>query len=116
MRERAPPTSACSATRGSRQPLLSSESAWWLRRKALSQKAGDPTVSSAQPYRTSWIGLRAAHRSNGRNMRALILREPGVIGIGDVQAPAVHEGEVLLRIRMVGLCGSDLNSFRGKNP
>ena len=26
------------------------------------------------------------------------------------------KGNVLLRVQMVGLCGSDLNSFRGKNP
>ena len=26
------------------------------------------------------------------------------------------EGEVLLQVRKVGLCGSDLNSYRGRNP
>lgn len=50
-------------------------------------------------------------------MRALILREPGAAEIGHTQEPGrLNEGDVLLRIRMVGLCGSDLNSFRGKNP
>ncbi len=49
-------------------------------------------------------------------MKALYIDEPGrasIHGIDDVRAPA---DEVLLRVRMVGLCGSDLNSFRGKNP
>ena len=33
-----------------------------------------------------------------------------------VPEPAPGRGDVLLRVRMVGLCGSDLNSFRGLNP
>ena len=49
-------------------------------------------------------------------MRALILREPGVVELGEVARPTPAPGEVLLRVRMVGLCGSDLNSYRGKNP
>lgn len=34
----------------------------------------------------------------------------------DVAAPETSSENVLLRVRMIGLCGSDLNSFRGKNP
>ena len=49
-------------------------------------------------------------------MRALILREPGVLELGEVAPPTPAPDEVLLRVRMVGLCGSDLNSYRGKNP
>lgn len=44
------------------------------------------------------------------------MRQPGEVEIGDVPQPKPAEGEVLLRIRMVGLCGTDLNSYRGKNP
>ncbi|HYZ83022.1 MAG TPA: zinc-binding alcohol dehydrogenase family protein [Bryobacteraceae bacterium] len=49
-------------------------------------------------------------------MRALILQQPGSIHLGTVAEPKPNDGEVLLRIRMVGLCGTDLNSYRGKNP
>ena len=49
-------------------------------------------------------------------MKALILNGPGEIGIGTVPDAVRRPSEVLLRVRLVGLCGSDLNSFRGKNP
>ncbi len=49
-------------------------------------------------------------------MKALIINEPGQIGVGSKPEPSARPGEVLLRVRMIGLCGSDLNTFRGKNP
>ena len=33
-----------------------------------------------------------------------------------VSDPVAGPGELLLKVRMVGFCGSDLNSFRGRNP
>lgn len=50
------------------------------------------------------------------NMRALVLHKPGYASIETIPDPAVSIGEVLLKVRMVGFCGSDLNSFRGLNP
>jgi len=49
-------------------------------------------------------------------MRALIIKQPGAASIESVPRPEVDHGRILLRVRMVGLCGSDLNSFCGKNP
>jgi threonine dehydrogenase-like Zn-dependent dehydrogenase len=49
-------------------------------------------------------------------MKALVIRRPGEAAIEDVPEPEHDSGRVLLRVRMVGLCGSDLNSFRGRNP
>lgn len=49
-------------------------------------------------------------------MRALLLHEPGRASIAEVPKPQRKKGEALLRVRRVGLCGSDLNSFRGRNP
>ncbi|HLH36547.1 MAG TPA: zinc-binding alcohol dehydrogenase family protein [Alloacidobacterium sp.] len=49
-------------------------------------------------------------------MKALVLRAPGLLQIEDVPAPVRKPGEALLRVRYVGLCGSDLNSYRGLNP
>ena len=49
-------------------------------------------------------------------MKALILHSPGQASIGTVAEPETNSGDILLRVRMVGLCGSDLNSFRGLNP
>jgi threonine dehydrogenase-like Zn-dependent dehydrogenase len=49
-------------------------------------------------------------------MKALVLQKPGEAAIESVPDPAVSQDEVLLKVRRIGLCGSDLNSFRGKNP
>lgn len=49
-------------------------------------------------------------------MKAILLESPGRISIADIASPAASAQHVLLRVRMVGLCGSDLNSFRGRNP
>jgi 2-desacetyl-2-hydroxyethyl bacteriochlorophyllide A dehydrogenase len=49
-------------------------------------------------------------------MNALVIRNPGEAAIEQVPAPSKSSGGVLLKVRMVGLCGSDLNSFRGLNP
>jgi threonine dehydrogenase-like Zn-dependent dehydrogenase len=49
-------------------------------------------------------------------MKALVLEQPGKASVETVADPKPKPGEVLLRVRRVGLCGTDLNSFRGKNP
>jgi threonine dehydrogenase-like Zn-dependent dehydrogenase len=49
-------------------------------------------------------------------MKALYIHKPGEISVGETSEPTSRQGEVLLRVRMIGLCGSDLNTYRGKNP
>jgi L-galactonate 5-dehydrogenase len=49
-------------------------------------------------------------------MKALQVQAPGKIQLIDVPVPRPKSDEVLLRIQMVGMCGSDLNTFRGNNP
>lgn len=49
-------------------------------------------------------------------MKACILEGPGRAVIGEVPEPGRKPGEALLKVRRIGLCGSDLNSFRGRNP
>ncbi|MFN0105747.1 MAG: zinc-binding alcohol dehydrogenase family protein [Bryobacteraceae bacterium] len=49
-------------------------------------------------------------------MRALYIRKPLEAEVGERDAPAMAAGHALLRVRFVGMCGSDLSSFRGKNP
>jgi len=48
-------------------------------------------------------------------MKAFRLEAPEVAGVVDVPEVAAGAGEALLRVRMVGMCGTDLNSFRGRN-
>lgn len=49
-------------------------------------------------------------------MKALVMRAPGSIQLDDIPLPVPRPGEVLLRVRYVGLCGTDLNSYKGRNP
>lgn len=49
-------------------------------------------------------------------MKALVLHKPGDVRIEIVADPVLKDSNVLLKVRMVGFCGSDLNSFRGLNP
>ncbi|HTV81118.1 MAG TPA: zinc-binding alcohol dehydrogenase family protein [Acidobacteriaceae bacterium] len=48
-------------------------------------------------------------------MKAVVLAEPGRAQIAQAAKPLAGPGEALLQVRRVGLCGSDLNSFRGRN-
>src|SRR5258708_25457210 len=50
------------------------------------------------------------------SVKALVLKKPGEASVEIVPDPVAARGELLLRVRMVGFCGSDLNSFRGRNP
>ena len=55
-------------------------------------------------------------RFNWSTLKALVLHGPGDASIETIQAPVAVNGDILLKVQMVGLCGSDLNSFRGLNP
>ncbi|WP_348264451.1 zinc-binding alcohol dehydrogenase family protein [Telmatobacter sp. DSM 110680] len=49
-------------------------------------------------------------------MKGIVLQEPGNAVLKEIDEATAGGDEVLLQVRMVGLCGSDLNSYRGKNP
>jgi L-iditol 2-dehydrogenase len=46
-------------------------------------------------------------------MRAAVLREFGQLGVEDVEMPAPGPGEVLVRVRACGICGTDLKIVNG---
>lgn len=50
-------------------------------------------------------------------MRAFIIESPGHTRVAEIPPPpAPGPEEVLLKTRRVGMCGTDLSTFRGKNP
>ena len=49
-------------------------------------------------------------------MKALRIVEPGRTDLVDLPEARPGPGEVLVGIAALGFCGSDLNSFRGRNP
>jgi threonine dehydrogenase-like Zn-dependent dehydrogenase len=46
-------------------------------------------------------------------MKAFVIRAPGVHALEQIAEPQPGPGEVLLRVRMIGFCGTDLSSFKG---
>ena len=49
-------------------------------------------------------------------MRALIIERAGATRLSDIAEPVAAPTDVVLRVRTVGFCGSDLNTYRGLNP
>jgi threonine dehydrogenase-like Zn-dependent dehydrogenase len=49
-------------------------------------------------------------------MKAFLIVNPGETALAGRSQPAPAPGELLLRTRFIGLCGTDLNTFRGSNP
>lgn len=49
-------------------------------------------------------------------MRQAVMIAPGQIEIRDVPAPLCGPDEVLLRVRRIGICGSDIHVYHGKHP
>lgn len=50
------------------------------------------------------------------NMKAVKIISEGKIAVVEIDKPTLKAGEVLVKIKFVGFCGSDLNTFLGKNP
>jgi len=49
-------------------------------------------------------------------MKALRLEQPGQVALVEVPEPQMGPEDVLVELRYVGLCGSDLNAYRGLSP
>ena len=46
-------------------------------------------------------------------MKQAIMTSPGVIQFNNIDLPQAGEGQVLLRIQRIGVCGSDVHVFHG---
>ena len=49
-------------------------------------------------------------------MRQAVMTSPGAIELREVARPVPGKGEVLLRIKRVGVCGSDIHVWHGLHP
>jgi 2-desacetyl-2-hydroxyethyl bacteriochlorophyllide A dehydrogenase len=49
-------------------------------------------------------------------MRQIVLERPGSLVSGTAPPPAPRAGEALVRVRRVGVCGTDLHAFAGRQP
>ena len=50
------------------------------------------------------------------NMKAIVIPNPNQIEIREIPMPQVKEGEALLKVKYVGICGADVASFTGNQP
>ena len=49
-------------------------------------------------------------------MKSVVIDEPGKVRLNEIAEPQIKSDEVLLEIQYIGLCGSDLNTYRGLSP
>ncbi len=49
-------------------------------------------------------------------MKAIILDQPGQFSTADIPEPQPTAGEAVVRISRVGMCGTDLHAYRGRQP
>jgi 2-desacetyl-2-hydroxyethyl bacteriochlorophyllide A dehydrogenase len=49
-------------------------------------------------------------------MRAVVISAPGRAGVDDVPEPTAGPGEIVVEVHRVGICGTDLELFRGDMP
>jgi L-iditol 2-dehydrogenase len=48
-------------------------------------------------------------------MKALLLSEPGKLGVTDMPVPDISEEDILVRVRACGICGSDVHGYDGSS-
>ena len=88
----------------------------WTRRAHLNSfKLTSLTLSIIVPEKFELENSRLA-ATGVFKMKAFVLQAPGRACIETVPDPVARPGDLLLQVRMVGFCGSDLNSFRGLSP
>src|SRR3954454_12846795 len=49
-------------------------------------------------------------------MKVLVCQEPGVFTYTQKDKPALQEDYAILKIRRIGICGTDLHAFEGTQP
>ncbi len=58
----------------------------------------------------------SAGEGQKERMKALVIDRPGEARVVDIERPKADLLEATMRIRRIGLCGTDLSTFLGKNP
>lgn len=49
-------------------------------------------------------------------MKQAIMTSPGVIEFRDIDRPTIAPDEVLIQVKRIGVCGSDIHVYHGKHP
>jgi 2-desacetyl-2-hydroxyethyl bacteriochlorophyllide A dehydrogenase len=49
-------------------------------------------------------------------MKYIVCDHPGNLSLKERESPAVESGDILLKVKAVGICGTDLHAFKGNQP
>ncbi|RYZ55275.1 MAG: zinc-binding alcohol dehydrogenase family protein [Chitinophagaceae bacterium] len=49
-------------------------------------------------------------------MRTLVCTEPGTFTYTDGQEPALQKGRAIIKVKRIGICGTDIHAFEGTQP
>src|SRR5205085_10209870 len=74
-----------------------------------------PTTSPAR-CSSSMAASRRDERDARTDMKALVYTHPNEMTYVEQPAPAAATGEVLIRVEAVGICGSDMHAYHGRDP
>ena len=80
------------------------------------RKPLDRSAEDDLPDDLPGVSLSPIRPATATTLKALVIDTPGTTSFAEVPVPSPGAGEVLLRVRTVGFCGTDLNTFRGLNP
>ncbi|MCW3116289.1 MAG: sorbitol dehydrogenase, partial [Chitinophagaceae bacterium] len=49
-------------------------------------------------------------------MKALVCTRPGFFEYKNIVAPVLQPGHAIIKIKRIGICGTDLHAYRGTQP
>jgi L-iditol 2-dehydrogenase len=52
----------------------------------------------------------------GLGLKAVIIKKPYMVSVEDVEVPHLGPNDVLVRVKAVGICASEIHAYRGEHP
>jgi 2-desacetyl-2-hydroxyethyl bacteriochlorophyllide A dehydrogenase len=49
-------------------------------------------------------------------MKGICITKPGEIELKELAVPAISDGNAIIKVKSLGICGSDVNAYKGGNP
>ncbi|VEA06932.1 starvation sensing protein RspA [Salmonella enterica subsp. enterica serovar Sanjuan] len=81
----------------------------------------DEKLAAKYPYDPAYLPVAAwktAHCGTGkeRKMKSIVIEKPNTLTIETRALPQPAPGEVRIKVKLAGICGSDSHIYRGHNP